>query len=182
MKEKLKISIFAVTVVYIVVISVMMITAISNQTKTVKYEPILDYEKRLNIIKEEVNKLEENSCIKSIKSLIEFTEQTYYKEEVKIKDLYNNIDSDNWWFSRNIEALSSCELSDEIKKDITPLILASGIQFDELFQKHAYDYELKIFDSVRKSLEPNMQNIENNIRKNLEMEVIKKFIEVYNEK
>lgn len=182
MKEKLKTSIFAVSIVYIIIISITMLLTVLNQTKTVTYQPITGYDKKLSTVKEEVNKLEEDACIKSIKSLIEFTEATYYTEEIKIKDLYDSMDSDGWWFGRNVNAFDNCDLTEEEKSEITSLIMASGIQFDELIQRHAYDYELKIFDSTRETFEPNMETIENNIRKNLEIKVIEKFIEVYNEK
>lgn len=182
MKENFKTGILFIGIFYMLVISFLMISAVDNGIATIEYDDISVYTEKLENMKKGVEELEDNDCTSDIKSLIEFSEKTNFVNETKIKDIYSTVTGKDGWLVKYGRAIESCELTEEQKDDISPFALASGIQFDELFHKHAYDYELRLPDSVRTLLEPSMENIENVIRKNLEMEVVEKLIEVQNEK
>ena len=179
MKEKLKNTIFIISIIYSITIILLMLYTYTTSTNTIKLTDNKENITTLNNYKQRLNNIKPTPCTNSLNNLINHYENTSYNKKVNIKDKYNEKD----WIVDYFQPINNnCNLDKETKESLSTKILTASIQFDEVLQKLYFQYELKIPDLNNRSLiEPNLDQIRYNINRKNQLDAIKTIIDLLEE-
>lgn len=183
MKENIKISLFGISIFYSLIVIILMIFSLMNSVDKIDFGDEYDDNGRLDEYKKEILLLENNSCTNTISEIIKYYEDTSYIGEVRIKDIYD-YSLEKGIISFYIDVRDNCNINDEIVEeyDLSRKFLTATIQSDELFQRYYFQYEIGIKNiSIRDIFEPTLSNIEYNIKKGMELEIIDDLINIVNQ-
>lgn len=175
MKNQIKNILLYLGLFYVLVVSILMIYTVCSQNNKISFDNVDYYEKRINESKDKIKSLKKDECTKNIQLLIDESLNTYYVGEYNINEIYN---TDSKWISTYRNTMDTCKTTNNSLEDISALAIAASLQHEETFQRILYKYQLNIFDKGAEFLKPNLNGVENVIRKNLEAEVIEQLIEV----
>jgi len=185
MKEKLKNSLIMFSIFYITIITILMFITYVNAEDTIHFEVVDNFNETLNNYKEEASSITNIDCQKYVNNLIDYVEKTNYSGDVNIKDMFNNVYSEEILLSYYLKGKEAClQFTDENAKEyeLPSMFITASIQNDEILQKYTTQYELIIKDNlVRLITEPQLVNTENNIKQNTELNIIKNIIEMVKE-
>ena len=132
--------------------------------------------------KTKLSELEKNNCTQVIEKMIKHYEDTSYDGNIDLKETYE-YHFNNGFLTYYVETKENCNLSEEtIEEYNLPIkFLAASIQVDEIYQPYYYQYELNLKDFfVRQLTEPYITNVEYNINRGMELEIISALIELSN--
>lgn len=180
MKGNIKNILFAISIFYSIVVIILMSITFNNLTSIIELEDSKENRERLEEYKQQLSTLEQNNCTNVIHKIIKHYEETSYDGEVSLKEMYD-YDFDNSLLSYYIEVKSSCNLDGEQEKkyNLPTKFITSSIQRDELYEKYYFEYELKLSDySNRLIIEPLISNVEYQINRAMELEIISDLIEI----
>lgn len=177
---KLKRYIFIISITYSVLIIFFMIFNICNSVSHIELYDSEDNIQKLNILKKEINNLENNDCKLIINELVNYYEKTSYNGLIKLKDIYD-VEQDKGLLSYYVKSVEKCSINESnIKKYNLPFkFLTASIQQNELLQNYYFQYELNFKDIItRYIVEPDIHNVEYKISKTLQLEIITNLIEI----
>ena len=180
MKEKLKNILFIVSSFYSMVVVIFMLIVSSNLSDTIELQDLEENKSKLNEYKQQLANLEQNSCTEVINKIIEQYEKTSYDGEVSLREMFE-YDFDNSLLSYYIGVKDNCNLdSNQQEKYNLPIkFITASIQRDELYEKYYFQYELKLSDySNRLIIEPLISNVEYQINRGMQLEIISNLIEI----
>jgi len=183
MKEKIKKALLTISIFYSVGIIILIIITNNNLVTTVELHDSNENKNKLQSYKEDLSKLEQNSCAYIINKIIKHYEETSYDGTISLKEMYEN-DLDNSLLSYYTKAKDSCNLSkeNEEKYNLPQKFITASIQRDEMYQKYYFQYELQFKDSTnRLIIEPYITGIEYEINRKTELEIISSLIELLSE-
>lgn len=176
MKDKIKDSIFIVSIVYSIIIISLMLFSYSTSVNTVEFNDDSENIKILNQYKENLKDIGESTCKSSLNNLINHYEKTSYNGKVNLKD---KIMDEDFVLKYAAAIIKDCNLNDETRSSVALKMLTSSIQFDEVLQRLYFQYEIKIPDlNNRLIMEPSMDGIRYNINRKNQLEAIKMIIDV----
>lgn len=183
MREKIKNILFIVSAFYSIVIIILMCVTLVNMTETIELHDSEENKNTLISYKRQLSGLEKNDCTKVIEKIIKHYEDTSYDGDINIRERYE-YDSENSILSYYGEAKDKCNISieDTEKYNFPIKFLTASIQMDEIYQPYYFQYELSIKDFfVRLIAEPAITNVEYNINRGMELEIISSLIELSSE-
>ena len=176
MKEKIKKTVFSISIFYVVIVLVLMLISYFNATTSIELVNNEENIKELNKLKKELTSLENNSCTKEISKMIEYSENTSYNGKVNLKKVYENLDS-----KIDYEKLFKvCDVTKEEKDNLSNLFITNMVLEEELYShKYMFQYELGIKDFYSRMVnEPGINSVEYNIIKKNELSIISNLIEI----
>ena len=182
MKNKLKSIILGISIVYSFMVLILMLLSFNTAVTTVELVDIEENILKLNNYQNEVNKLEQNSCTKVIKDLINYYEETSYNGKVKLKDIYD-FGFEKSFLSFFGEMKNNCNLTEEElnKYNFPTKFLTTSVQQDELLKNYYFQYELSFKDFFTRSIvEPTLLITEYKINRSFQLEIIDNLIEISN--
>ena len=180
MKGKIKNILFVISIFYSLVIVILMVITSNNLTSTVELHDSKENTSKLKEHKEQLSTLKQNSCTEVINKIIRHYEETSYNGEVSLREMFE-YDFDNSLLSYYIEVKDNCNLDNnqEKKYNLPTKFITSSIQRDELYEKYYFQYELKLSDySNRLIIEPLISNVEYQINRTIQLEIISNLIEI----
>lgn len=145
MKEKIKQIILYFGIFYIVTITIMLIINILTSTKYIELSDQDENLAKLNELKQELPKLEQNECTNSINNLIIIYETTSYNGRINLQN-YTNQDN---FLEKFYETKEICQLTDEEfnQNYISPLVNLM-ITNENFLLDYRYQYKLHIPDII----------------------------------
>lgn len=181
MKEKIKKQVFAISIFYSVVILFLMILNITSAVTSIELYDSEENRSKLNEYKKEIATLNQNECTTTINKIIKYYENTSYEGKVELKDIYNIEEGFLSYFG---EMKDNCNLTDEqLKKyNLSNKFISSTIHQEEIFTKYYFQYELNFSDNLNRTIiEPTLYNIEYEISKNTQLEIISILLDISKE-
>lgn len=180
MKEKLKNTLFVISIFYSVIIIILTFITTNNLVSSIELHDVEENRVKLTKYKKDLSLLEKNSCTEVISKIINHYEETSYNGNVNLKEMYE-YDNDNSLLSYYMKAKENCNINeqDEEKYNLSMKFITSSIQRDETYQRYYFQYELKIFDyPTRLIVQPEITGIEYSINRIGELEIIEALIEI----
>jgi len=181
MKEKIKNQVFAISIFYSVVILVLMISNITSAVTSIELYDSEENRNKLNEYKKEIATLNQNECTTTINKIVKYYENTSYNGKIELKDIYNIEEGFLSYFG---EMKDNCNLTDEqLKKyNLSNKFISSTIHQEEIFTKYYFQYELNFSDNLNRTIiEPTLYNIEYEISKNTQLEIISILLDISKE-
>lgn len=185
MKEKIKNSILYFGVISCIILIIMISINLITKNTMVELPSLKEFNEKLDLYKEEAKEIKDETCSNFIVEFIEKIRSTNYEGKVNFKDIYN---SDSSILTYYTIAKSRCNFTDEMLDDnyIGNMYLSSIVPYEYINSEYTFMYEIKLIDSVSKELKPSLFYVSTNIKRNNELSIISKYIElakeVYNEK
>lgn len=153
--ENFKKILLGIIIGYVTIFSVLFIYNMQRINKQVNYEyeysNIESYDKTMLLNKEKLNTYtnlastqEQKKCLNTISKMIEESYKTYYNEPITIKKLIKN-DYDS---TIDTAVYRDCNLTQNTKDLITPLILGNNLHKNILFDNKTILYEITIPDYI----------------------------------
>ena len=182
MKNNAKNAIIYIGGFYMLIIAVFMVITYCNITTKVELSSNSDYQLKLNAYKEEISNYDNSSCKSYLNELINIVEKDINVEEINLQEYYqekNDEDSLLSYYSKGVNACNS--LSTELMQEanMTSKFLVPPILSEETVSKYFYQYELSLKDlRVRSINEVVLGPVENNIKIQTELEIIKDLIKI----
>lgn len=185
MKEKIKEHLFIISIIYGITIIILMLITYSKMTTYIEINNNKNFTSKIDKYKQEISLLENNQCKNEITNLINFIEKTNYNKIINLKDHYNKIFYNNESILEYYSKIkNACSITDKKAKEynLPTMFITASIQNDELIQRYLYQYEINIKDIYFRNIsEPNLNNIENNIKKENELIIIKNILQIIKE-
>ena len=182
MKGKIKNMLFVISTFYSLVIVIFMVIISVNLINTIELHDSKENKEKINLYKQQLATLEQNSCTEVINEIITHYEATSYNGEVSLREMFE-YDFDNSLLSYFLKIRENCNLdSNQEKKYNLPIkFITSSIQRDELYQRYYFQYELNINDITRLIIEPQLSGVEYQINRAMELEIISDLIKIAKE-
>lgn len=180
MKKNIKNALFIISMFYSVVIIILMCVTMNNLVTEVElHDPEENKVKLLNY-KEQLSNLPQNNCTAVIGELISHYEKTTYDGIVNFRELYKYEEGKSL-LSYYQKVKDGCNMTNEMDKEynLSMKFITSSIQWDESYQRYYFQYELKFTDyNTRLIVEPLLTNLEYEINRTMELEIISSLIEI----
>lgn len=183
MKERIKSYLFYFSIFYSVLIIFGMIVNFAVSVHSIELKDSEENISKVENYKRELKTIPRNECTDIIDKMITYYEETSYNGNVNLKDMYNYHLKNNFLSFYN-DAKNGCKLSDETidYHNLRMEFLSSEIPTDEIFQKYFFQYEIGLEDVLtRQMIEPLMHNIEYQISKSSQVEIIGHLIQIQKE-
>lgn len=181
MKNLIQKIIFNFTIVYIIIFSILTINnliQIEDKLNTTPNYPI----EKLKTLKAKINLLDNNECNQSIKDLYNASNTLMFNKTTTLKEFYEIV-TNNSIISNYFEVTQNCNLTEELKNELTPKVVSATMVYEELREKYFYQHEITIEDKFYRLIaEANTTNSKLQTGKYQEIEIIEKLIEVNHEK
>lgn len=182
MKEKIKNTLFSVSIFYSVLIIGLMIFTVSTMNDSVEMHDSDDNKVKLKEYKEIISNLEDNECKDVINDIVKYYEDTSYNGSVNLKKMYD-YDGKSGLLSYSVKAKDACNVSsdDEEKYSFSTKFLSSIMYRERLYQKYYFQYELKFTDMYMRDISEAQIHVTmyNASRKTI-LEIISGLIEISN--
>jgi len=182
MKKNIKNALFIISVFYSFVIIVLMCVTMNNLVTEVEVHDSEENKSKLINYKEQLSNLPQTNCTAVINKLILHYEGTSYDGVVNLSELYE-YDEDKSLLSYYQKVKDGCNITEEMEKkyNLSMKFITSSLQWDELYQRYYFQYELKFTDyKTRLIVEPLLINLEYQINRTMELEIISSLIEIAN--
>lgn len=185
MKEKIKNILYGSSIFYTIAVIILMLISLLNSVTTLELSDSEERKSQVNQYKQEVLTMENRKCATVINNMIDFYEKTSYTGKVQLKDMQNYFinESDGYLhFSSDIR--NNCNLTEEQMQEnyLASKFLNVSVGIDQLLNFYDFQYELSLKDYLtRQSMELNTLNIDYNVRKNNELEIISTIIQLNKE-
>ena len=177
MKNKVKSIIFSFGTFYMIVIVVLMVFVYSNMKTNIDLSSNDEYKTELKQYIEKINNLENSRCKNYMNTLVAKVEKDISVGEISLKDYYDSIIKNDSLLTYYAKASEECEsITPEKMHEMNMPIkfLTPGIIVDEILNNYIYQYELSVLDKKTREInETNLIPVENNIRANIELGIIK---------
>ena len=183
MKKNLKNILFTISIFYSLVVVVLMCITINDLVTEVELHDLDENKEKLIEYKEKLSKLPQNSCVEIINDLINHYEETTYDGKVNLNEIYIN-QEDNSLLSYYQKVKESCNITEEkeTKYNLPAKFITASIQWDELYKRYYFQYEIEIPDyMIRLIVDPEITNVEYQINRSMELEIIASLIEIASE-
>ena len=186
MKERIKNSLFPISMFFCIMVIVLSIISYVNARDKITLNLTKDFKNDISYYKKEVNNLSDNNCKNYLNNFISYIEKTNYNGDIYITDYFNNLYiNDETLLGFYSKGKESCyKLTDEKMKDkkLPLLFITATMQDDEIMSNFNTQYELNIKDNlVRLITEPDLIYTENSIKQNTELNIIKTMLEIIKE-
>lgn len=181
MKDKIKSQVFAISIFYSVIVIFLMISSLTSVTTSIELYDSEQNKTKLTEYKNEIATLNQNECTSTINKIVSYYENTSYNGKVKLRDIYNIEEGFLSYFG---EMKDNCHLSEEqLKKyNLSNKYISTTIHQEEMFIKYYFQYEMNLKNkSNREIIEPILNNIEYEIIKNTQLEIISILIDISKE-
>lgn len=183
MKEKIKLFLFYLSIFYSVLVILGMIVNFVVSVHSIELKDSEENISKVENYKRELKTIPRNECTDVIDQMITYYEETSYDGHVNLKEMYNYHLKNNFLSFYN-DAKNGCNLSDETIDyyNLRMEFLSSEIPTDEIFQRYFFQYEIDFKDVLTRQLvEPLMHNIEYQISKASQIEIIGHLIQIQKE-
>ena len=183
MKERIKSYLFYFSICYSVLFISGLIINYAVSVNSIKLEDSAENISKVENYKRELKTIPRNECTDVIDKMILYYEETSYHGDVNLKEMYNYHLKNNFLSFYN-DAKKGCNLTDEIidYHNLRMEFLSSEIPTDDVFNKYLFQYEISLKDILtRQIVEPVTHNIEYQISKSSQAEVIGHLIEIEKE-
>lgn len=183
MKEKIKEHLVVISILYgIIIILLMGITYLKMDTH-VEFQEDADFVVTLNNYKKEIMLLEDTNCKSTLNKLVDYIEQNNLSGKVNLKDYYNKVFYNNESILNfYVEIKNACPIiTEEVAKEhnLPIMFITASIQNDEIFGKYFYQYEINMKDLYFRNIsEPALTSIENKVKKEMELKLIKDVLKI----
>ena len=183
MYHRIKNIIFYFSISYMFLFSIFTFLTLINAKEEIEITSGDYYSSTIKSLKTEINKLNNSKCKDSINNLLNISENTIFQGTVNVKKLYNTVNNNGSMVNGYIKVKNNCNIDPEIENKLSPYILNSSLTYENLIQKYMFQYEISIKDNDMRFIAESM-TINNQLRttKLQELDVIKKIVEVQNEK
>ena len=185
MKEKIRNSILYFSVVSCAILVIMMSINLITKNTMVELPTLKEFNEKLDIYKEETKEIKDDTCSDFINEFIDKIRSINYEGKVNFKDIYN---INNSILSYYTIAKTKCNFTDEMLDDnyVSTMYLSSILPYEYINNEYSFMYEIKLTDSMSKEFKPDLFYTATTIKRNNELSIISKYIElakeVYNEK
>ena len=178
MKEIIKEHLVVISILYGIVIILLMGITYFKMDKHVEFQEDTDFIVTLNNYKKEIMLLEDTNCKSTLNKLVNYIEQNNLSGKVNLKDYYNKVFYNNesiLSFYGEIKDNCSMITEDVAKEHNLPIMfITASIQNDEMYQ-----YEINTKDLYFRNIsEPALTSIENKIKNEMELKLIKDVLEI----
>lgn len=180
MKENIKKILLCISIFYSITIIVLTSITASNLVSTVELKDTQENKTKIAEYKQQLMTLPQNNCTEVIGEIISYYNETSYEGKVNLKEMYK-YDYEKSLLSYYLKTRESCKLSkqDEEKYNLPTKFITASIQKDEMYQRYYFQYELKLTDyNTRIIVEPLLTNLEYEINRTMELEIISSLIEI----
>lgn len=180
MKKNIKNILFTISIFYSLVVVVLMCITINSLVTEVELHDLAENKEKLIAYKERLSNLPQNSCTEVISDLITHYEETTYDGKVNLREIYKNQEN-NSLLSYYQKVKEFCNITEEkeTKYNLPAKFITSSIQWDELYKRYYFQYEIKIPDHIiRTIVDPEITNVEYHINRTTELEIIASLIEI----
>lgn len=171
---------FIISMFYSLVVIIFMFITTNNLVTEIELHDLDENKDKLIKYKEQLINLPQNSCTEVIDEIIEHYEENTYDGKVNLKEMYE-YDFDNSLISYYTKVKENCKISEEDEKtyNLPMKFIISSIQKDEIYKRYYFQYELRIMDYMaRLIVEPEITNLEYNINRTMELEIISILIDI----
>ncbi len=171
--------IFYASVSYMIIVLSLIGINYFNRTTEIYFKPYEDYETQIKILENRTSTIANNECKSKVKELISLSKNTYFKDNVKIKDIYVKLDNNNMpWLSLYSRTIKACNLTyDKSSKDSMSVSLYNQNIINEYSFVYVVSFrDLEYADFYKGTLIP----YENNYRKDAEVRVINSILNEVN--
>ncbi len=151
---------------------------LNNFNHKVYIKTLDNFDDTVNSLSKNFDKVKDNTCKSSINELLERSKNTYYKNNVSIKEYVNNYYSNNTdFYKMYLDTLDSCNNELDDVQEITNLVIASKSFPESLKAKLNSNYEIKFIDFINyKNVHELSDNLGSYSSKELELMAIEKLI------
>ncbi len=181
MKNKVKSIIFSFSAFYMIIIVVLMLFTYCNMKTNIELSSSDEYKNELKQYKEMINNIENSKCKNYMNTLVAKVEKDISVGEISLKDYYDNMIRNDSLLAYYAKVSEECEsiTTEKMQEMNMPMkFLTSSILSDEMFRDYIYQYELSILDKKTRDINAaNLIPVENKIKVNNELNIIKELIE-----
>ena len=181
MKNKVKSIVLSLSFFYMITIIILMMITYCNMKENIELSSNDGYKNELNEYREMVNILKNSRCKNYMNTLMDKVEKDISTNKISLREYYESINSDDNLLSYYVKAKDDCiSITNEKMQEMNMPIkfLTSSIFGDEMFRDYIYQYELSILDKKTRDINAaNLIPVENNIKVNNELNIIKELIE-----
>lgn len=180
MKEKVKIFIFNMMICYSIFIVIFIVYNMFGITNKIELKDKEENLVKINNIKKYVSKQEDNACRSVINDMILAYENTSFDGTVKTREFYDKYMYDVTLMAYYNDFVNKCNVtSNEMKEMDMPnkFLSTSFLFFEDLYQSHMFEYELKIEDKYFRLIgESETSNLKYQLTKEAEIDIIETLI------
>lgn len=177
MKNKVKSILFSFGTFYMIIVVILMLFTYCNMKTNLELSSNDEYKNELKQYKEMINNLENSKCKNYMNTLVAKVEKDISVGEISLKDYYDNMIRNDSLLAYYAKASEECEsiTTEKMQEMNMPTkFLTPGIIGDEILNNYIYQYELSVLDKKTRDInETNLIPVENNIKANIELEIIK---------
>ena len=179
MKNKIKDGIMYFTVISSVILIILILINLFNYNTMIEFPSLEDFNKKIELYKEDANKLKDGECKDFIISFIDKIKDSNYEGKVNIKKLY----TDNAILTNYTKAKDACGFTDEILNEnyVSTMYMSAIIPYEYIYKEHMFAYEITLRDNLEEAFEVSLFNATENIKRNNELSIIEKYIELASE-
>ncbi len=179
MKNKIKEGIFYFFIISGIFLVVLILCNLLRYNPVVEFPSLDGFNKKIELYKEAANKLKDGECKDFIISFIDKVKDSNYEGKVNIKKLY----TDNTILTNYTKAKYACGFTDEILNEnyVSTMYMSAIIPYEYIYKEHMFAYEITLRDSLEEAFEVSLFNATENIKRNNELSIIEKYIELASE-
>ena len=180
MRDKFKNGILYFSIISSILIVVLILINLFKYNPILEFPPLEEFNKKLVAYKEEANKLNDGECKDFIIGFIDKIKNTNYEGKKDIRELYNSDDSILIYY---VSAKNACGFTNERLNDeyIPTMYMSAIIPYEYIYRDYIFGYEITLHDTTEEALRVNLFNTTENIKRNNELEIIEKYIELARE-
>lgn len=166
-----------ITFLIVVILGVININVNLNNKIYVKEVP--KFYKKITSIEDRIEKIEDESCRTSLKELSTRIKDTYYENNISIKDYYKNYSKDGkTYYSMFISSLEVCDINIDDIDEVNDYLLASRVYPDLISDRYKASYEINFTDYFNyKNIHELSDNIGTYSNKEMEILSLSKLVE-----
>lgn len=175
MQKKLIILGSLITVIILILLGI--ISTFYNKSETIYIKDLAFYTKRATLIRDDIEKIKEDTCKNSLSAMMERINETHFTDNISIEKYYKAYYKDNKTFINFYEeAVDQCEIKDNLD-ELYVLALAASNYPNEIKKRFLLSHEfiIKDYDS-RKDLYKSSDETGTYTTKVLELQIINELI------
>lgn len=184
LKEKIKEHLLVISIIYgIIIILLMLFTYLKMDTNISLNNT--DISKEINKYKKQINLIENNKCKTELLNYTNYINENNFKNKTNIRSYYRKTflsgESILTYYSK---IKNSCKITNEKAKEynLSTMFITATIQTDEIIQTYMYQHEIRLDDFYFRDIaEPSIIQVENQIKKENELNIIKNILKIINE-
>lgn len=180
MRDKFKNGILYFSIISSILIVVLILINLFKYNSILEFPSLEEFNKKIVIYKEQVNTLKDGKCKDHINNFIDKVKSNNYEGKKDIRELYNSDDSILIYY---VSVRDACEFTNERLNDeyIPTMYMSAVIPYEYIYRDYIFGYEITLHDTTEEALKVNLFNTTENIKRNNELEIIEKYIELAKE-